>query len=47
MYVDWSREGDVMDLFAKTGITLLQDLLEQVKGGVYILATKYEKKDWI
>ena len=33
-----------MALFTKTGVTLLQELLEQVKGGIYILSTKYEKK---
>lgn len=33
-----------MAIFGKTGIDLLQDMLAQVKGGIYILDTKYEKK---
>lgn len=34
-----------MALFGKTGIALLQELLGKAKGGIYILETKFDKKD--
>lgn len=34
-----------MALFGKTGIGLLQELLGKAKGGIYILETKFDKKD--